>query len=83
MIAVQSPGEIRLTVAIGTAIVVQTAFALIWAGAAGERLTQLEQRTDNSVILTERTARLEEQVIHMRSTLDRIENKLDQQEEDK
>jgi len=69
---------VRMTVAVSVALVVQTALALIWAGSAAERITQLERRTDERAQLIERTARLEEQVITMRATLERIEEKLDQ-----
>ena len=69
--------EVRGSIAIGAALIVQTALALIWIGAASERLNQLERRVDYSSQLIERTARLEEQVHYMRQSLDRIEQKLD------
>jgi len=69
--------EARVTAAIGAAILVQTALALIWAGAASERLSQLERRNDANTAVIERTARLEEQVRFMSATLARIEKKLD------
>ncbi len=71
------PAPIRVTLAVGTAFLIQSALALLWAGAAAERITQLERRTDERSVLIERTARLEEQVITMRTTLERIEEKLD------
>lgn len=71
--------EFRVTVAIGAALVVQTSLALIWAGAASERLTQLERRADTGAAMIERTARLEEQVRFMSATLQRIEEKIDRQ----
>lgn len=70
--------EFRITVALGAAILVQTALALIWAGGAAERVEQLERRVDNTDLMMERTARLEEQVRAMRASLQRIEAKLDQ-----
>jgi hypothetical protein len=69
--------EVRVTIAIGAALLVQTALALIWAGAASERLSQLERRTDANAAMIERTARLEEQVRFISATLTRIEAKLD------
>ncbi len=72
-----SASEVRITVAIGAALIVQSGLALIWAGAASERLAQLERRTDTNVAIIERTARLEEQVRFMSATLVRIEDKLD------
>lgn len=73
----ERPQELRITVAIGAAVIVQTAFGLIWAGAASERLAQLERRANVNAQMIERTARLEEQVRFMSTTLVRIENKLD------
>lgn len=70
------PLEFRFSLAIGTAVIVQTALGLIWAGAAGERLVQVERRVDTTAELIERTARLEEQMIYMRLSLERIEEKL-------
>ena len=55
----------------------QTAGALTWAGAASERINQLERQTQDRNAIGERTARVEEQVRYMRVTLDRIEEKLD------
>jgi len=76
--AIALPG--RITTAVGVTILIQTALALLWAGAAAERITHLERSLDQSAILLERTARLEEQVIAMRQSLVRIENKLDEQD---
>ncbi len=67
----------RVPVAIIIALLMQTAGALVWAGAASERLSTLEGSTQPLAQMSERTARLEEQVIYMRATLDRIEDKLD------
>jgi len=71
------PQELRITVAIGAAVIMQTAFGLIWAGAASERLAQLERRANVNAQMIERTARLEEQVRFMSATLVRVEKKLD------
>jgi hypothetical protein len=51
----------RVPLAVILTIAMQTAAALLWAGAAGERLTALEARTERIGELVERTARLEEQ----------------------
>lgn len=69
--------ELRSSAALGLAILVQTASALIWAGAASERLTQLEHRAASNPEMLQRVARLEEQTVYMRAQLDRIEAKLD------
>lgn len=78
----QRAEEVRITIAVGAALIVQTALALLWAGAAAERLSQLERRADYSTEIVERTARLEEQTAAMRATLARIEAKLDRQNKD-
>ncbi|MEL6212345.1 MAG: hypothetical protein AAFY22_14140 [Pseudomonadota bacterium] len=75
------PAELRISVAVGAAFIVQSAFALIWAGGAAERINQLEARVDASQMLIVRTARLEEQVKSVRTTLIRIEEKIDQNRE--
>jgi hypothetical protein len=71
--------EVRITIAVGAALIVQTALALLWAGAAAERLTQLERKADEGAEIIERTARLEEQTAAIRASLVRIEEKLDRQ----
>ena len=73
--------EFHVTVVIGAAVIAQTALALIWAGAASERLAQLERRADANAVMIERTARLEEQMRFVSDTLIRIERKIDQQVE--
>ncbi|MGV6800764.1 MAG: hypothetical protein ACWA5L_02435 [bacterium] len=75
----QSP-ELRISIAISTALIIQTAIAFIWAGSVSERLAQLERRVATTAELSERTARLEEQVVYMRVSLERIEEKLDKTE---
>ncbi len=69
--------EVRVTLAVGAALVAQTGLGLIWAGSAAERIDQLEARADASSEIIERTARLEEQMAAMRASLARIEAKLD------
>ena len=75
------PPELHITIVVGAAIVAQTAFALIWAGSATERLHQLERRADAAETMVERTTRLEEQVRHVADAVSRIEAKIDQQAE--
>lgn len=72
-----SGSEPRVTIALGGALVMQAVAGLVWAGAAAERLEQLERRVDASAELRVRTARLEEQSAHIRATVVRIENKID------
>ena len=72
-----SAREPRVAIALGGAIVMQAVAGLVWAGAAAERLEQLERRVVSSEELRVRTARLEEQTIHIRETVVRIESKID------
>lgn len=74
---VDQPSELKVTLALGTTLIIQTAVALLWAGAASERLAQIERRVDTTSQIVERTARLEEQVVYVRASLERIEKKLD------
>jgi hypothetical protein len=64
-------------IALIMAILIQTAGALTWAGAASERINQLERQVTGDSDLGERAARLEEQTDFMRAALERIERKLD------
>ena len=59
------------------AVLVQTAGALRWAGAAEARLSQLEAQAITDMPVAERLARLEEQMIGARQSLSRIEQRLD------
>ena len=68
----------RVPIALIVAILFQTAGALVWAGAASQRMNHLERQVAEDRDLSERTVRLEEQATHMRASLDRIEGKLDQ-----
>lgn len=73
--------ERPLTLGVILALALQSAGALIWAGAAGERLDQIERRLDDQAALAtpvaERLARLEEHAVHTRESLARIEDRLD------
>ena len=73
--------ERTLTFGVVIALALQSAGALIWAGATGERLDQIERRLDDqaalSVPMAERLARLEEHALHTRESLARIEDRLD------
>jgi len=67
----------HVPVALVITILLQTGAALIWSGAAAERLSALELRSGRTDEVVERTARLEEQSNAMRASLARIEEKLD------
>lgn len=68
----------RISVAVVLAIVLETTGALLWAGAAAERIDQLESGAAQSDLANERLARLEAHAAAMRAQLDRIEVRLDQ-----
>lgn len=67
----------KIAVSLATALVLQVAAGLLWAGAAAHRLAYLETQLAEMSTLEVRAARLEEQTAHMRTTLARIETKLD------
>ena len=77
------PLQIDRTVTLGLvlAVLIQTAGALLWAGAAEARLGALETQAAIDVPMTlpvaERLARLEEQMLMARQSLGRIETRLD------
>ena len=66
-----------VTLSILFAIFVQTAGALIWGGAAAARLEALERRAERTQPISERMARLEEQMLMARESLIRIERQLE------
>lgn len=66
-----------ITFGLVLAVLVQTAGALLWAGAAEARLSQLEIQAAADLPVAERLARLEEQMIGARQSLGRIERRLD------
>ena len=74
------PLQIDRTVTFGLvlAILIQTAGALLWAGAAEARLATLETQSAVDAPIAERLARLEEQMTMARQSLGRIETRLDQ-----
>ncbi len=69
----------HVSMALAFAVAVQTAGVLLWVGAAGNRIARLERDWTSQTSDAVRLARLEEQVIHMRSQLDRIERRLTDQ----
>ena len=74
------PLQIDRTVTFGVvlAILIQTAGALLWAGAAEARLASLETQAAVDAPIAERLARLEEQMTMARQSLGRIETRLDE-----
>ena len=59
------------------AVLIQSASALLWVGAAEVRLLALETKADIKPPVSERLARIEEQMEMTRLSLSRIERQLD------
>ena len=75
-----SPWRLDRSIPLGVilALTLQTAGALMWTGAANERLDQLEPRADASAPVAERLARLEAHAAYSRAALERIERRLEE-----
>ncbi len=58
------------------AVALEAMAALVWAGSAAERLTDVEQRLRDQRSVTERLARLEAEMTGARRQLDRIEERV-------
>lgn len=69
-----------ITITLVFAVLMQSAGALLWAGAAEARLLALEAKHKTFPPVSERLARIEEQVEMTRHTLTRIEARLDHSE---
>ncbi|MEP6342521.1 MAG: hypothetical protein ABJ275_04330 [Maricaulaceae bacterium] len=67
----------RLSVGVIITLTLQTASALMWAGAAEARIKTLEGQSSQTSHVSERLARLEEKVDLTRETVVRIEQRLD------
>ena len=67
----------RVPIALIAAMAIQTAGALVWAGAAMQRMDYVEREVAASAQIGERPARLEEHIGYLRQSVDRIETKLD------
>lgn len=72
--------ERKMTWGVVLALLVQAGGALVWAGAAAERIETLEQAVDARRPVAERLARVETELIAMRGQLDRIERRLEERE---
>ncbi|MGE3150604.1 MAG: hypothetical protein AB7K04_16225 [Pseudorhodoplanes sp.] len=67
----------RVPLAFVVALVVQTCAALVWAGSARERMARVVSDVVRVQELAERSARLESQRVDVRTSLVRIERKID------
>lgn len=69
--------EKKVTAGLLFAISVQTGGALVWAGAAAERISALEHRAELNRPIGERLARVEAELTAVKDQLDRIEMRLE------
>ena len=69
--------ERKVTAAFVLALAIQTGGALIWAGAAAQRIEVLEAQAEEARPVYERLARVEAELEAVRAQLDRIENKVE------
>lgn len=69
--------EKKISLAVLVALAVQTGGVFVWAGAATERIADLERRAEQGRPLLERLARVEAQLEVVLLQLDRIEDKVD------
>lgn len=69
--------ERKLTIAVVFAVMVESAGVLLWAGAASERLKEVETRVAQQSLLAERLARVETHLQAQSAQLDRIESKME------
>lgn len=70
----------QITTGVILAAVLQTGGLLIWAGKEAARVDLIERRLEGQSTVSERLARLEEQVAGARAALERVERKLDRAE---
>ncbi|MEL6857562.1 MAG: hypothetical protein AAFO74_04200 [Pseudomonadota bacterium] len=71
--------ETKIGIALALSIGLQSAAALLWAGAAAERIEVLEKQVERAEPVAERLARMEALLELTRAQLDRIEAKVEQQ----
>lgn len=69
--------ERKITAGFILTLALQTGGALVWAGAAAERISMLEQRADIARPVAERLARVEAHLEAIENQLDRIEARLE------
>lgn len=73
------PGFDRtITISLVFAVLLQTAGALLWAGAAEARIVMLEEKMREGRLVAERLARLEERATIAQGSLERIEKRLNE-----
>jgi hypothetical protein len=73
--------DLRITTAILVTLTLEAVAGLIWIGAAAQRLDALEQQIVRTSPISERMARLETEMVAVRTALLRIETRLDRKED--
>jgi sensor domain CHASE-containing protein len=73
--------EKKVTAGLILAILVQTGGALVWAGAAAERISTVETELADRRTVSERLARVEAVLDGARGQLDRIERRMEARDE--
>ena len=69
--------EKKVTISLIMAILVQTGGALVWAGAAAERISNVEAELKERKSVSERLVRVEAQLEDVRAQLGRIERRVE------
>ena len=69
--------EKKVTISLIMAILIQTGGALVWAGAAAERISNVETELDDRKSVSERLVRVEAQLEDVRAQLGRIERRME------
>jgi HAMP domain-containing protein len=75
--------DARLTLAVLLAIFLESAAAFMWVGKTQERVSHVESTIEAQRPIAERLARVETEVIAVRTQLDRIERHLDEDRPDR
>ena len=73
--------EKKVTVSLIMAILIQTGGALVWAGAAAERISDVEAELNDRKSVSERLVRVEAQLEDVRAQLGRIERRMEGRDE--
>jgi len=69
--------EKKVTISLIMAILAQTGGALVWAGAAAERISTVEAELNDRKTVSERLVRVEAQLEDVRAQLGRIERRME------
>ena len=69
--------EKKVTISLIMAILIQTGGALVWAGAAAERISNVEAELNDRKSVPERLVRVEAQLEDVRAQLGRIERRVE------